>query len=57
MNPAPRRTPGLASRTRVQQNRVRSYDVRSVIEALCDTGSLLELREVFGIGVAGFADT
>jgi acetyl-CoA carboxylase carboxyltransferase component len=36
---------------------VRSYDVRSVIEALCDTGSLLELREGFGIGVAGFADT
>jgi len=35
----------------IPQNRVRSYDVRSVIEALCDTGSVLELREGFGIGV------
>ncbi len=34
----------------IPQNRVRSYDVRSVIEALCDTGSVLELREGFGIG-------
>jgi acetyl-CoA carboxylase carboxyltransferase component len=30
---------------------VRSYDVRPVIEALCDTGSVLELRAGFGVGV------
>jgi acetyl-CoA carboxylase carboxyltransferase component len=35
----------------IPENRVRSYDVRPVIEALCDTGSVLELRAGFGIGV------
>jgi len=35
----------------VPENRLRSYDVRPVIEALCDTGSVLELRPRFGIGV------
>ena len=35
----------------VPENRVRGYDVRPVIEALCDTGSVLELRAGFGIGV------
>jgi acetyl-CoA carboxylase carboxyltransferase component len=35
----------------IPENRVRSYDVRPVIEALCDTGSVLELRARFGIGV------
>ena len=35
----------------IPENRVRSYDVRPVIEALCDTGSVLELRAGFGVGV------
>ena len=35
----------------VPENRMRSYDVRPVIEALCDTGSVLELRAGFGTGV------
>src|SRR5689334_12135404 len=35
----------------IPENRVRSYDVRPVIEALCDTGSVLELRARFGVGV------
>jgi acetyl-CoA carboxylase carboxyltransferase component len=35
----------------IPENRVRGYDVRPVIEALCDTGSVLELRAGFGIGV------
>jgi acetyl/propionyl-CoA carboxylase alpha subunit/acetyl-CoA carboxylase carboxyltransferase component len=35
----------------IPENRVRSYDVRPVVEALCDTGSVLELRAGFGIGV------
>jgi acetyl/propionyl-CoA carboxylase alpha subunit/acetyl-CoA carboxylase carboxyltransferase component len=32
-------------------NRVRSYDVRPVVETLADTGSVLELRPSFGRGV------
>src|SRR6266568_4897877 len=35
----------------IPANRVRSYDVRPVIEALCDTGSVLELRAGFGTGM------
>ena len=35
----------------IPENRVRSYDVRPVFEALCDTGSVLELRAGFGVGV------
>jgi acetyl/propionyl-CoA carboxylase alpha subunit/acetyl-CoA carboxylase carboxyltransferase component len=35
----------------IPENRVRSYDVRPVVETLCDTGSVLELRAGFGIGV------
>ena len=35
----------------IPENRVRSYDVRPVIEALCDSGSVLELRAGFGAGV------
>ncbi len=35
----------------VPENRVRGYDVRPVIEALCDAGSVLELRAGFGTGV------
>src|SRR4029077_2879478 len=35
----------------IPENRVRGYDVRPVMEALCDTGSVLELRAGFGTGV------
>jgi acetyl-CoA carboxylase carboxyltransferase component len=35
----------------VPENRVRAYDVRTVIDALCDTGSVLELRRGFGAGI------
>jgi acetyl-CoA carboxylase carboxyltransferase component len=35
----------------VPENRVRAYDVRPVIETLFDTGSVLELRPEFGLGV------
>src|SRR5689334_1070338 len=35
----------------IPENRVRAYDVRPVIEALCDTGSALELRPEFGVGI------
>jgi acetyl/propionyl-CoA carboxylase alpha subunit/acetyl-CoA carboxylase carboxyltransferase component len=35
----------------IPENRVRAYDVRPVIEALCDTGSVLELRSGFGVGI------
>ena len=35
----------------VPENRVRGYEMRPVIEALCDTGSVLELRAGFGPGV------
>jgi acetyl/propionyl-CoA carboxylase alpha subunit/acetyl-CoA carboxylase carboxyltransferase component len=33
------------------ENRVRSYDVRPVIDILCDPGSVLELRGAFGVGI------
>lgn len=32
----------------VPENRLRAYDIRQIIETLCDTGSVLELRETFG---------
>jgi acetyl/propionyl-CoA carboxylase alpha subunit len=35
----------------VPENRLRAYDVRAVVEGLFDTGSVLELRPRFGIGV------
>jgi acetyl-CoA carboxylase carboxyltransferase component len=35
----------------VPENRVRAYDVRTVIDAMCDTGSVLELRRGFGEGI------
>lgn len=39
----------------VPENRLRMYDVRRVIETLADTGSWLELRRHFGIGmITGF---
>jgi acetyl/propionyl-CoA carboxylase alpha subunit/acetyl-CoA carboxylase carboxyltransferase component len=35
----------------VPENRLRVYEVRSVIETLADTGSVLELRRHFGLGM------
>ncbi len=35
----------------IPENRVRGYDVRPVLETLCDSGSVLELRAGFGTGV------
>jgi acetyl-CoA carboxylase carboxyltransferase component len=35
----------------VPENRVRAYDVRTVIDALADTDSVLELRRDFGPGI------
>lgn len=41
----------LALRHAVPENRLRSYDVRTVIRTLADTDSLLELRQSFGLGI------
>jgi acetyl/propionyl-CoA carboxylase alpha subunit/acetyl-CoA carboxylase carboxyltransferase component len=35
----------------VPENRVRAYDVRAVVETLADTGTVLELRPAFGVGI------
>jgi acetyl-CoA carboxylase carboxyltransferase component len=35
----------------IPENRLRIYDVRAVIETMADTGSVLELRRAFGIGM------
>jgi len=35
----------------VPENRLRAYEVRTVIDALCDDDSVLELRRGFGIGI------
>ncbi|HEV2610187.1 MAG TPA: carboxyl transferase domain-containing protein [Noviherbaspirillum sp.] len=35
----------------IPENRLRSYDIRGVIETLADKGSVLELRRQFGIGI------
>ena len=35
----------------VPENRLRAYDVREVLHTLADTGSVLELRKNFGIGI------
>lgn len=40
-----------ALRHLVPENRVRVYDMRAVIGALADTGSVLELRRGFGLGM------
>ncbi len=42
----PRRLRGI-----IPENRLRIYDVRSVIETLADTGSVLEIRRQFGLGM------
>jgi len=38
-------------RNAIPENRLRSYDVRTVIETLADAGSVLELRRGFGHGM------
>ncbi len=35
----------------IPENRLRIYDVRKVIETLADTGSVLEIRKAFGLGM------
>jgi acetyl-CoA carboxylase carboxyltransferase component len=35
----------------VPENRVRAYDIRTVVHALCDSDSVLELRSEFGAGM------
>ncbi len=35
----------------VPENRKRAFDVRRIIHALCDTDSVLEIRESFGLGI------
>ncbi len=35
----------------VPENRLRVYDVRQIIDTMADTGSVLELRRHFGIGI------
>jgi acetyl-CoA carboxylase carboxyltransferase component/biotin carboxylase len=38
-------------RAAIPENRLRVYDIRSVIETMADTGSVLELRREFGLGM------
>ncbi|HEY2663557.1 MAG TPA: carboxyl transferase domain-containing protein, partial [Candidatus Binataceae bacterium] len=38
-------------RSSIPENRLRVYDVRAVIETMADTGSVLELRRQFGLGI------
>jgi len=38
-------------RETIPENRLRVYDVRTVIDTMADTGSVLELRPSFGIGM------
>jgi acetyl/propionyl-CoA carboxylase alpha subunit/acetyl-CoA carboxylase carboxyltransferase component len=38
-------------RRAIPENRLRVYDVRHVIETMADTGSVLELRKQFGVGM------
>ena len=38
-------------RTLVPENRLRAYNVRAIIETMADSGSVLELRPRFGIGM------
>jgi len=40
-----------ALRTLLPANRLRSYDIRAVVDALVDPGSALELRAGFGVGI------
>jgi acetyl-CoA carboxylase carboxyltransferase component len=38
-------------RSLIPENRLRVYDVHTVVDAMCDTGSVLELRPQFGVGI------
>ena len=38
-------------RSAIPENRLRTYDIRRVIDTLADTGSVLELRPQFGLGM------
>jgi acetyl-CoA carboxylase carboxyltransferase component len=38
-------------RSVIPENRLRVYDVHAVVDTLCDTGSVLELRPQFGVGI------
>ncbi|MFV0309777.1 MAG: carboxyl transferase domain-containing protein [Desertimonas sp.] len=38
-------------RAAIPENRLRAYDVRGVIDTMCDTDSVLELRREFGVGM------
>ncbi|MCX7366963.1 MAG: carbamoyl-phosphate synthase large subunit [Alphaproteobacteria bacterium] len=38
-------------RRAIPENRLRVYDVRTVIETMCDEGSVLEIRRAFGPGM------
>jgi acetyl-CoA carboxylase carboxyltransferase component len=38
-------------RSAIPENRLRVYDVHAVIDTMCDTGSVLELRPQFGVGI------
>ena len=54
--PGPRRPTGTCAdqtllRDVVPADRLRSYDVRRAVELLFDTGSVLELRRDFGLGM------
>jgi acetyl/propionyl-CoA carboxylase alpha subunit/acetyl-CoA carboxylase carboxyltransferase component len=35
----------------IPENRLRVYDIREVIDTLCDDGSVLELRRAYGVGI------
>jgi acetyl/propionyl-CoA carboxylase alpha subunit/acetyl-CoA carboxylase carboxyltransferase component len=35
----------------IPENRLRAYDIRQVMTTLCDSGSVLELRQAYGIGI------
>jgi acetyl/propionyl-CoA carboxylase alpha subunit/acetyl-CoA carboxylase carboxyltransferase component len=38
-------------RRSIPENRLRVYDVREVIDTMCDVGSVLEIRRAFGLGM------
>jgi acetyl-CoA carboxylase carboxyltransferase component len=38
-------------RNAIPENRLRAYDVRNIIDTLCDRDSVLELRRGFGLGI------
>lgn len=40
-----------ALRSAIPENRLRAYDIRAVVSLLADTGSVLELRRDFGVGM------